>query len=194
MTYFELHSKLLMCENDLQSFSDILKMPTYQNLPEGEFKQKMRSFMQNLYHRRKQTEEMWMKGFPKDYDEFVMMTRLEADDLLHIVAVCPKRMNGFELNLFDIFQVAKEKGKNNFHLEGFARIFKGEAFVAALLKDDIVNFDRVVWLIEVLRHEAVNSSFYRELVGVLKVWKKAFDADLRENAKKLSEQIENLWP
>ena len=37
MTYFELHSKLLMCENDLQSFSDILKMPTYQNLPEGEF-------------------------------------------------------------------------------------------------------------------------------------------------------------
>ena len=70
----------------------------------------------------------------------------------------------------------------------------GEAFVAALLKDDTVNFDRVVWLIEVLRHEAVNSSFYRELVGVLKVWKKAFDADVRENAKKLSEQIENLWP
>ena len=90
MTYFELHSKLLMCENDLQSFSDILKMPTYQNLPEGEFKQKMRSFMQNLYHRRKQTEEMWMKSFPKDYDEFVMMTRLEADDLLHIVAVWRK--------------------------------------------------------------------------------------------------------
>ena len=194
MTYSELHSRLLTCESDVQSFSDIMEMPTYRNLPEDEFKQKMRSFMQNLYHRRKQVEILWMKAFPRDYDEFMFLPRIETESLLHIVAVCPKRMNGFELNLFDAFRKAREKGRCDFYLKEFVRIFKGEAFVAALLKDNTVNFDRVAWLIEELRHEAVNSSFYRELIGVLKVWKKAFDADVRENAKKLAEQIENLWP
>ena len=190
MTYSELHSKLLMCENDWQSFSDILKMSTYQNLPESVFKQKMRSFMQNLFHRRKQVEMLWIKSFPKSYGEFVMMTRTDAEDLLHIMAVCPKRMAGFELNVFDVFRSAWIKGRHDFHRAAFVRIFKGEPFMGALLKNFEKAFEMVAWLSDVVLHEASTSCARAELLDVLKVWKKAFDADAGEKNKKLSDLVD----
>lgn len=190
MTYSELHSKLLMCENDWQSFSDILKMSTYQNLAEGEFKQKMRSFMQNLFHRRKQVEMLWMKAFPRDYDEFMFLPRIETESLLHIVAVCPKRMAGFELNVFDVFRSAWIKGRHDFHRAAFVRIFKGEPFMGALLKNFEKAFEMVAWLSDVVLHEASTSCARAELLDVLKVWKKAFDADAGEKNKKLSDLVD----